>query len=139
MRNVGLWIDLQRAVIVSDTGNDIEFINSDVDQHRWQYDVWALPEPIRHRLSMNQFGRFYRRVSDLVLDARSIHILGPCDAKSELEKRLQNGKYTGSLSVESTGIMTDSQIVNAVRIRFKGIGRFADRSPKNRFGDEVTV
>ncbi len=123
MRNVGLWIDLQRAVIVSDVGRgvDIEFINSDIDQHLWQYDVWALPAPIRQRLSLNQFGRFYQRVSDSVLDARSIHILGPCDAKSELEKRLHSDKYTGSISVESTGRMTESQIAHVLRIRFKGI------------------
>lgn len=124
MRNVGLWIDLQKAVIVSDTGRgvDIDFINSDIDQRQWQYDVWAIPGPIRQRLSLDQFGRFYTSVSGSVLDARSIHILGPCDAKSELEKRLLIDKYTGPISIESAGRMTESQIANALRIRFKGIG-----------------
>ncbi len=124
MRNVGLWIDLQKAVIVSDTGRgvDIQLVNSDIDHCRWQYDVWALPAPVRQQMSLSQFGRFYQNVSDRVADARSIHILGPCDAKCELEKQLQSDQFNGPISVESAGRMTDSQIVNAVRMRFKGIG-----------------
>ncbi len=122
MRNVGLWIDLQKAVIVSDTGRavDIEFVNSDIDQRRWQYDVWAIPAPIRQRLSLDQFGRFYTSVSGSVLDARSIHIFGPCDAKSELEKRLLIDKYTGPISIEFAGKMTESKIINQIRERFEG-------------------
>lgn len=124
MRNVGLWIDLQKAVIVSDTarGVDIEFVNSDIGNRRWQYDVWELPERVRQRLSIDQFARFYKSVSGSILDARSIHIFGPCNAKSELEKRLLIDKFTGPISVESAGRMTESQIVNAVSVRFKGIG-----------------
>lgn len=120
MKNVGLWIDLQKAVVVSDTGRsfDIEHLTSDIGTCRWQYEVWSLPELVRQRMSLDQFGRFYRRVSRSVLDARSIHILGPCEAKTELAKRLQCDAFIGPISIESAGAMTNSQIVDRVLTRF---------------------
>jgi len=120
MKNVGLWIDLQKAVVVSDTGRsfDIEFVTSDIGNYWWQYEVWSLPDLVRQRMSSDQFGRFYGRVSRFILDARSIHILGPCEAKTELAKRLQFDAFIGPISVESAGAMTNSEIVDRVLTRF---------------------
>lgn len=122
MRNVGLWIDLQKAVIVSDTGRgvDVQLVNSDIDHCRWQHDVWDLPASVRQQMCLSQFGRFYQNVSNRVVDARSIHILGPCGAKNELEKRLLIDKNTGLISVEFAGKMTESKIIIHIRERFEG-------------------
>ncbi len=121
MKTVGLWIDLQKAVIVSATEQivDIEFIDSYIDSRRWQLDVWELPATIRQRMSDDQLGRFYKNVSGSVLDARSILIFGPGEAKSELRLQLGADNYTGTIvGFESAGKMTNSQIVNKVRCQF---------------------
>ena len=118
MKTVGLWIDLQKAVIVSATEQvvGIEFINSHIDSCRWQLDVWKLPAAIRQRMSDDQLGRFYKNVSGCVLDARSILILGPGEAKSELRMQLGTDNYSGTIvGFESAGSMTNSQIVNKVQ------------------------
>lgn len=121
MKTVGLWIDLQKAVIVSATEQvvDIEFVNSYIDSRRWQLDVWELPPAIRQRMSDDQLARFYKNVSGCVLDARSILIFGPGEAKSELRKRLDTDNYSGTIvGFESAGRMTESQIVNKVQCQF---------------------
>jgi len=121
MKTVGLWIDLQKAVIVSATEQvvDIEFVSSHIDSRRWQLDVWELPAAIRERMSDDHLGRFYKNVSGCVLDARSIIIFGPGEAKSELRRRLATDNYTGKIvGFESAGRMTDSQIVNKVQCQF---------------------
>ena len=118
MKTVGLWIDLQKAVIVSATEQvvGIEFINSHIDSCRWQLDVWKLPAAIRQRMSDDQLGRFYKNVSGCVLDARSILILGPGEPKSELRMQLGTDNYSGTIvGFESAGSMTNSQIVNKVQ------------------------
>ena len=122
MKTVGLWIDLQKAVIVSTTEQvfDIEFVNSNIDSRRWQLDVWELPPAIRQRMSDDQLGRFYKNVSGCVLDARSIFIFGPGEAKSELRMQLGADNYGGTIvGFESAGSMTNSQIVNKVQSRFE--------------------
>lgn len=121
MKTVGLWIDLQKAIIVSDTerGVDIAFVNSDIDHRQWQYDVWELSAELRQRMSNDQMGRFYGSISGSILDSRSIFIFGPGEAKRELTKQLQSDFYGGTiLDVESAGLMTNSQIVERVRTRF---------------------
>lgn len=121
MKTVGLWIDLQKAVIVSATDQivGIEFINSHIDSRRWQLDVWELPAAIRQRMSDDQLGRFYKNVSGCVFDARSILIFGPGEAKGELRRRLGIDNYAGTIvGFESAGRMTETQIVTKVKSRF---------------------
>ena len=122
MKTVGLWIDLQKAVIVSATGQGavIEFVHSDIDSRRWQLDVWKLPCDIRQRMSNDQLERFYKNVSGRVLDARSLFILGPGEAKGELRRRLGTDNFTGKIvGFESAGSMTEIQIVDRVHERFE--------------------
>ncbi|MBK8303087.1 MAG: hypothetical protein WBC19_07845 [Pyrinomonadaceae bacterium] len=121
MKTVGLWIDLQKAVIVSATEQvvGIEFVNSYIDNRRWQLDVWELPAAIKQRMSDDQLGRFYANVSGFVLNARSVLIFGPGEAKSELRRRLGIDNYTGTIvGCETAGRMTESQIVSKVQHRF---------------------
>ncbi|MEQ1922923.1 MAG: hypothetical protein ABL952_10495 [Pyrinomonadaceae bacterium] len=121
MKTVGLWIDLQKAVIVSATEQvvDVEFVNSYIDSRRWQLDVWELPAAIRQRMSEEQLGRFYEKVSECVIGSRSILIFGPGEAKCELRRRLGTDCYTGTIiGFESAGKMTNAQIVNKVQRRF---------------------
>lgn len=128
IKTVGLWIDLQKAVIVSATEQvvDIEFVNSYIDSRRWQLDVWELPPAIRQRMSDDQLARFYKNVSGCVLDARSILIFGPGEAKSELRRRLGTDNYSGTIvGFESAGSMTNSQIVSKVKQQFEALHALA--------------
>ena len=118
MKTVGLWIDVEKALIVSATERaiDIERVNSHIDSCRWQMDVWDLPAAIRKRLSDDQLGRSYETVSGHVLDARSILIFGPGDAKSELRRRLGTDDFTGTIvGFESADRMSESQIFTKVK------------------------
>ncbi|MDI1242757.1 MAG: hypothetical protein PSX80_12645 [bacterium] len=122
MKNVGLWIDVQKAIIVSATEQvfDIDFVNSDIDSCRWQMDVWELPTAIRKRLSDDQLGFFYETVSGRVLDARSILIFGPGDAKSHLRRRLSTDHFAGTIiGFESSETISESQIFTRVKTSFK--------------------
>jgi len=118
MKTVGLWIDVEKALIVSATerGINIDLVNSDIDSCRWQMDVWELPAAIRKRLSDEQLGLFYETVSTRILDARSIQIFGPGDAKSELRRRLSTDDFAGTIiGFESAKRMSESQIFTKVR------------------------
>lgn len=121
-KTVGLWIDLQKAVIVSATERsvEVESRHSDIDNCRWQLDVWEVPAAIRLRMSNDHMERFYKDVSDRVLDARFILIFGPGEAKREIIRRIGSDNFTGAIvGVESAGSMTDFQIVMKCQNQFQ--------------------
>ena len=122
MTNTGMWIDVQKAVIVSVTGGvvEIESVKSELNERQWQFAVWEIPTIVREKMLVEHLDRFYMGVSRSVLNANSIYIFGPGRAKSEFRKRLHQDKYRGSIiGVETTEAMTDLQIVNKVYARFE--------------------
>jgi hypothetical protein len=124
-RDVGLWIDHRKAVIVtvSDEKEVTTLIESGMEKHvrfAGGSDVDESADDMRDRQFANHLARYYDHVIESIGDARSILILGPGEAKGELEKRLQGTELAGRVvGVETVDKMTDRQIAAKVRERFE--------------------
>ena len=129
---VGLWIDHRRAFIVYLTGEDTtsETILSDVEKHvrdsggsrsstaYGPQDVFAgdrVDRKFQHHLE-----QYYERVAHVVRGVESILIMGPGEAKHELDKHLRKSKQKERplITVETVDKMTDAQIVARVKEHF---------------------
>ncbi|OGO35688.1 MAG: hypothetical protein A2Z03_01785 [Chloroflexi bacterium RBG_16_56_8] len=122
-RQIGLWIDHRKAVIVSVTGQGEEttLIESDMEKHvRFSggaQDVSA--EDQRDRRFTGQLDKYYDEVIAYIRDAESILIFGPGEAKGELGKRLGSEGLSGRVvGLETVDKMTDRQLAAKVRQRF---------------------
>ena len=82
-------------------------------------DELGSAEDMRDRQFASHLDRYYDRVIESIGEAGSILILGPGEAKGELEKRLQ-GTELGErvVGVETVDKMTDRQIAARVREQF---------------------
>ncbi len=124
-RDVGLWIDHRKAVIVtvSDDGDGTEVIESGMEKHvrfAGGSDVDESADDMRGRRFASHLARYYDRVIESIGDAGSILILGPGEAKGELQKRLQDTELAGRVvGVEPVDKMTDRQIAARVRQQFQ--------------------
>lgn len=122
-RQVGLWIDHRKTVVVSvtDQGEETTLIESDMEKHvRYSggaQDVSA--EDQRDRQFKGHLGAYYDRVIAYVRDAESILIMGPGEAKGELGKRLESEGLSGRIvGIETVDKITDGQLAAKVRQRF---------------------
>jgi hypothetical protein len=119
--DVGLWIDHRQAVIVviSTSGEEIRRIVSNLEKHVRFSGADAedgAGEDVRDRKFGNHLNSYYDEIIASIRDANSIQILGPGEAKSELEKRLEENGLKGKvISVETVDKMTDRQIAAKVR------------------------
>jgi hypothetical protein len=133
-KEIGLWIDHRKAVIVivTDKGEETKEITSNIEKHvrfsgsshsettDGRQQVTA--EDQRDRQYANHLNRYYDEVVASIHDAETIQIFGPGEAKGELKKRLEIKYFTGNVNVvETADKMTDRQIAAKVRLRFQGI------------------
>ena len=122
-KEVGLWIDHRKTVIVSvtDKGEKTNLIRSGMEKDvrysgRPQEDS---AEDQRDRRFAGHLNKYYDRVLSCIRDAESILIFGPGEAKVELEKRLESEALNGRVvSIETVDKMTDRQIAARVRRQF---------------------
>ena len=129
-KKVGLWLDQNKAVIVSITNNGEERkrITSDMEH----YDRFSssmpgdgTPEDMRDRRFWNHLGEYYDKVIAHIGDAKAIQIFGPGEAKFELKKRLEKlGLVQHIVSVDNAEKLTDHQIAMRVRERFPARSHF---------------
>jgi len=124
-KQIGLWIDHRKAVIVSITeaGEEIKKITSNMEKHvrftNGNGSEDGSSEDVRDRQFGNHLNNYYDEVLAVVRDADTIQIFGPGEAKGELEKRLEHaGLKTHILAIETVDKMTDRQIAAKVRERF---------------------
>jgi len=120
---VGLWIDHREAVIVSltDRVQKTKRIVSDIDKHvRFSGGAGKTSsEDQRDRRFTGQLDKYYDRVVSCIRDADAILILGPGEAKVELEARLEKEALGGRIAgIETVDKMTEHQIAAKVRQRF---------------------
>ena len=122
-RQIGLWIDHRKAVIVSLTadGEETKLIQSNMEKHvRFSggaQDVSA--EDQRDRRFTGHLDKYYYEVIAYIRDAESILIFGPGEAKGELGKRLGSEGLSGRVvGLETVDKMTDRQLAAKVRQRF---------------------
>ena len=120
---VGLWIDHREAVIVSltDRVQKTKRIISDIDKHvRFSGGAGKTSsEDQRDRRFTGQLDKYYDRVVSCIRDADAILILGPGEAKVELQARLEKEALGGRIAgIETVDKMTEHQIAAKVRQRF---------------------
>jgi stalled ribosome rescue protein Dom34 len=123
-KQVGLWIDHRKAVVVAIAGETSEMnqISSDVEKHvRYMGGAEAsAPEDQVDRRFQDHLRAYYDEVIARVRDAESILVMGPGEAKGEFVKRLQSERLGDRIvGVETVDKMTDNQIVASVRKRFR--------------------
>jgi hypothetical protein len=131
-KEIGLWIDHRQAVIVTDfsQGDGVRQVASNMEKHV-RYAVsrpssgGAKPHQVssengRDRRFNDYLGRYYDDVISKLGDAASILIMGPGEAKTELQKRLESKSIRPVIvTVKSADKMTEPEIVAAVREHFQ--------------------
>src|SRR5512135_3271575 len=127
-KEVGLWVDHREAVIVSEV-NGVEMIRkirSNMEKHvrfssgrRSKAPIksqMSTAEDMRDRQFGDHLGRYYEGIVSLIKDADSIWIMGPGEAKIELENRLKRDEMGSRIvGIETADKLTDRQIVAKVR------------------------
>ena len=130
-KEVGLWIDHRKAVIVTIEG-DVEMtreIKSNMEKHvrfssgthlKKTADIpGSTAEDMRDRQYDGHLNRYYEGIVSLINQADAIWIFGPGEAKVELENRLKHeGLGERIVAVEAVDKMTDNQIAAKVRDRY---------------------
>jgi hypothetical protein len=129
-KRVGLWLDRNKAVIVS-IANNIEarrIITSDMEHYVLYSTIVpgdGSPENIRDRRFWNHLAEYYAKIVEHIRDATEIQIFGPAEAKYELEKHLENeGLAIHIVSIENAEKMSDLQVGIKVQKRFPLRSRF---------------
>jgi hypothetical protein len=129
--NLGVWIDHRKAVLVrlSPSGEEIEEIPSEVEKHvrasggsrsATPYGPQDIAAGDRvDRKYVQHLNRFYDEVITHFDQAEAIFILGPGEAKQELEKRIDDRAMRGRIvAIESCDKMTTPQLAAKVRNYF---------------------
>jgi bisphosphoglycerate-dependent phosphoglycerate mutase len=122
-KEVGLWIDHRKTVVVTISGKMEETtqIASRVEKHvRYAGGAeGSVPEDQVDRRFLAHLRSYYDEVIAHVRDAESILIMGPGEAKGELVKRLKSESLGERIvGVETVDKMTDPQIAARVRQQF---------------------
>jgi hypothetical protein len=128
--NTGLWIDHREAIIVvlTETGEETHRIESTVEKQLRRtgesplasFESQQAPaDDSRERAYTGHLAHYYDAIIAHLRDAASILIFGPGEAKGELKKRFDHNPNSKHLiTVETTGKMTEPQIVAKVRHHF---------------------
>jgi stalled ribosome rescue protein Dom34 len=127
-RQVGLWIDHKKAVIVTftDKGQEIKQISGHLERDAQPTGGWEAhsgkdygEEDRQDNRFMGLLDKYYDEVITSIHDAESILIFGPGEAKGELEKRIESKRLPMRIvGVETVDEMTDPQIAAKVRKHF---------------------
>jgi len=120
-KDVTIWIDHREAVFATLTGEAEETsrLESDVEKHvRYSGDQSGAEDQHDKRFA-GHLRRYYDAVVSRIGDAEGILLLGPGEAKRELDKRLREEGLGGRIvAVETTDKMTEPQIAARARQQF---------------------
>lgn len=132
--NLGVWVDHRTAILVHilPEGEQIEQIDSGVEKHVREaggsrsstpYGPQDISAGNRHkRKRTQQLNRYYDELIERLEKADKFVILGPGEAKGELEKRIANKQLRQRLQgVESADKMTRPQLAAKVRSYFQNL------------------
>jgi hypothetical protein len=144
-KEVGLWIDHRRAVIVTnlDQEEEIKRITSNIEKHvRYSGASNAgdasgshndASEDGRDRRFDNQLNAYYDEIITYLHDASSILMMGPGEAKVELQKRFEGREPAGCIvAMKTADRMTDQQIAAEVRQYFRESEHGSNRSAQKQ-------
>ena len=131
-KQVGLWIDHRKAVIttlIDGTETTREVLSSLEKRTRFasgsrfntpDKKLLAMSEDGRDRQFDNQLDAYYAQITSLIKDASAIWIIGPGEAKIELENYLKSHALSTCIAgVEPADKLTNRQIASKVRLYFK--------------------
>ncbi len=125
-KEVGVWIDHKKAVIVTGDGGRIEKLESNMEKFvRTNGGAHGktpsgalvfLPEDQRDRHFIEHLNKYYAEVIAQLRNAEAILVFGPGEAKFELEKRLRHVELHKHITgIESADKLTDRQIAAKVK------------------------
>jgi stalled ribosome rescue protein Dom34 len=131
MRNeIGVWIDHRRAVIATMDGDKVHLqeVLCDVSSSARSLAEPDGDGPVRRSAGdryADQLNEFYDRVIAHLKTAGSILIIGPGEAKLELEAHLDQAAMGGRIiGVETVNHLSDAEISQKVKERYtKGLDR----------------
>jgi len=126
----GVWIDHREAIVVllTETGEETKHIASKVEKQlrrsgepdHGPFEAQEVPaDDSREREYTGHLAHYYDEIVAELREAGWILLLGPGEAKGELQKRLE--KYpsdTRRIDVETADKMTEPQLVALVRHHF---------------------
>jgi stalled ribosome rescue protein Dom34 len=121
-KEIGLWIDHRQVVIVTllEKEHNIERITSHAEK-RIRYSAGS-SEDNRDRRIEAQLSKYYDEVIAKIHEADSIFIMGPGEAKNELQKRLEAQKRDDCVVMLKTmDKMSYDEIVAEVRWHFRDV------------------
>lgn len=130
-KNVGIWIDHRKALIVfsSKSSEELKRIDSNVEQlkspasgsrsstpHGPQDVAAGDSQDRKHATHLNNY---YQEVIECLRDAESILVFGPGEAKGEFQKQFKDKQLRNRIvAVETVDKMTDNQVIAKVRDYF---------------------
>jgi hypothetical protein len=130
-KEVGIWVDHRKAVIVTigDKTIKTQEISSNMEKHtRFSSGTHgktssdsqgSTAEDVRDRQFGDHLDIFYDQIISLIRDAEAIWILGPGEAKVELENRLRHAELGARVvGIETEDKLTNPQIAAKVRSLF---------------------
>ena len=131
-REVGLWIDQTKAIIVTVVGErqETRHVRSNIEKHiRFSGGSHAMPlygtstipgEGRPDRKFILSLSPYYDGVISLIRNADAIWIFGPGEAKAELEKCLKRDDLGAHIvGIETVDKMSDRQITEKVRQHYQ--------------------
>ncbi len=125
-QEIGLWIDHKKTVLVSAEGKEVITLISNMEKRvrfsggtrgKTAYGAQYFPadDQVDRRFA-EHLNKYYSEVIEHLRKARAIIIMGPGEAKFELEKRLaQAGLKNSVLNIETTDKLTEKQIAAKVK------------------------
>ena len=132
-KNIGIWMDHSKAVIVVINGHNQEtmHIESHADSHyrlsggarsKTPYGPQDVSSEKRLQEKRgHQLHQYYQDIIAQIGDADQVYVFGPGEARTEFEKEIQKSKTLASKirAIEPADKMTDNQIVAKVKDYFK--------------------
>jgi stalled ribosome rescue protein Dom34 len=133
-RELGLWIDHKQAYLIWSGNKKVDVIPSNLEPRAHPASGARIGgrynQHVDSELRLNdrynqQLQKFYEKVIEMIQTADSIFIMGPGEAKRELEKALERRKPLRSrlVKVETADKMTVNQMIAYVK-------EFFTRQPK---------
>ena len=125
-QNVGLWIDHKQAYAIWDQDGRVEVIVSHIEPPAHTSGGTQLGGKLNQKADVElrhndrfrlQLHKYYQQVIAALRNADSIFIMGPGEAKIELEKTIKKNKTMQKrlLKIETADKMTKNQMIAHVR------------------------
>ncbi len=133
-KNVGIWLDSEKAYIISlmsDGKEDIKIIESNVE-NRLRYpgesksyskigSMFINPQKKATKRKKQQLHYYFQDIIHNITDVNKLIVFGPSDTKKHLAKEIKSDKKLSDrlISIESEDNISQNQMVAKVKDFFK--------------------